>query len=157
MYPQDDVYRDGRSRTRSCESKRETVFLRMIEGAHPAGMSEVCESLFETMGYGPLRKFREADGGAAAFEAYAEVVCREMAQKLLGPAFADSNPEDLKSGAVALFGHAVFLNAVAFALACAAGADAETRDSLLDMDLGETHGILMDLASGKCQHMSVPN
>ena len=34
------------------ESKVESLYLRMVTSSHPAGMSEVCESLFETMGYG---------------------------------------------------------------------------------------------------------
>ena len=48
---------------------------------------------------------------------------------------------------LALFGHAVFLNAIAFALALSAGADAPTQDALLDMDLGETQGILVEASS----------
>ena len=31
------------------------IFLRMIEGLHPAGMSAVCEDLFDELGYGPVR------------------------------------------------------------------------------------------------------
>lgn len=38
---------------------------------------------------------------------------------------------------VALFGHAVFLNAIAFKVAQAAGASEDMKNVLLDMDLGE--------------------
>ena len=50
-------------RTETEEQKVGSVYLRMVAGVHPAGMSEPCEALFETMGYGPLRVFFEAEGG----------------------------------------------------------------------------------------------
>ena len=34
------------------ESKGGEVFLRMVESLHPAGMSTICEDLFDKMGYG---------------------------------------------------------------------------------------------------------
>ena len=45
------------------EEKGGEVFLRMVESLHPAGMSTTCEDLFDTMGYGPLRKFHDAPEG----------------------------------------------------------------------------------------------
>lgn len=45
----------------------------------------------------------------------------------------------------ALFGHAVFLNSIAHAVAVAAGAPQEGIDLILDLDLGETEGILVPL------------
>ena len=50
-------------RTETEEQKVGSVYLRMVAGVHPAGMSEPCEALFETLGYGPLRVFFEAEGG----------------------------------------------------------------------------------------------
>ena len=50
-------------RTETEEQKVGSIYLRMVAGVHPAGMSEPCEALFETMGYGPLRVFFEAEGG----------------------------------------------------------------------------------------------
>ena len=50
-------------RTETEEQKVGSIYLRMVAGVHPAGMSEPCEALFETMGYGPLRVFFEAAGG----------------------------------------------------------------------------------------------
>ena len=50
-------------RTETEEQKVGSIYLRMVAGVHPAGMSETCEALFETLGYGPLRVFFEAAGG----------------------------------------------------------------------------------------------
>ena len=50
-------------RTETEEAKAGSIYLRMVAGVHPAGMSETCEALFETLGYGPLRVFFEAAGG----------------------------------------------------------------------------------------------
>jgi hypothetical protein len=83
------------------ESKHQTLYLKMIEGVHPAGMSETCEHLFESMGYGPLRKFFEVEGGEAAFREYGDAVCREMSNSLAGPGFGEAVKDN---GCVALFG-----------------------------------------------------
>ena len=66
-------------RTETEEAKAGSIYLRMVAGVHPAGMSETCEALFETMGYGPLRVFFEAPGGEGAFQAYGDAVCAELA------------------------------------------------------------------------------
>ena len=46
------------------------ISLRMIESLHPAGTHDVCEDLFDELGYGPLRKFVEVNGGLKAFQEY---------------------------------------------------------------------------------------
>ena len=53
-----------------------------------------------------------------------------------------------EGGGLAVFGHAVFLNAIAYKVAQAAGASEAMRAALLDMDLGETEGIRIDLTGG---------
>ena len=58
--------------------------------------------------------------------------------------------------AVAVFGHAIWLNAVAYALATAAGLSDEQLDSVLDMDLHEAEAVLVPVYGGKIQHMVVP-
>ena len=126
-------------RTETEEQKVGSVYLRMVAGVHPAGMSETCEALFETMGYGPLRVFFEAAGGEDAFQAYGDAVCAELA--------AAAVPAG-EGGGLAVFGHAVFLNAIAYKVAQAAGASEAMRAALLDMDLGETEGIRIDLTGG---------
>ena len=125
-------------RTETEEQKVGSVYLRMVAGVHPAGMSETCEALFETLGYGPLRVFFEAAGGEDAFQAYGDAVCAELAGAAV--------PEG--PGGLAVFGHAVFLNAIAYKVAQAAGASEAMRAALLDMDLGETEGIRIDLTGG---------
>eukprot|EP00929_Paragymnodinium_shiwhaense_P088457 TRINITY_DN4876_c1_g1_i1.p1 TRINITY_DN4876_c1_g1~~TRINITY_DN4876_c1_g1_i1.p1 ORF type:complete len:461 (+),score=67.37 TRINITY_DN4876_c1_g1_i1:79-1461(+) len=123
-----------------------TLSLHMVEGIHPAGMSETCEAMFEKHGYGPLRKFFEMEGGALAFGDYAKDVCEQLAASL--PSAVGTPGEGAGGTCVAVFGHAVFLNAIAFQVARAAGCSTETEGSLLDMDLGETQGILVDLETG---------
>merc|ERR1719331_2751913 len=98
-------------RTETEEQKVGSVYLRMVAGVHPAGMSETCEALFETLGYGPLRTFFEAAGGEDAFQAYGDAVCAELA--------AAAVPGG-DGGGLAVFGHAVFLNAIAYKVAQAA-------------------------------------
>ena len=123
-------------RTETEEAKVGSVYLRMVAGVHPAGMSEVCEHLFENMGYGPLRTFFEAEGGQNAFQAYGDAVCAELAKAVPGGA----------GDGLAVFGHAVFLNAIAYEVACSAGASDDMKRTLLDMDLGETQGIRVALS-----------
>ena len=53
-----------------------------------------------------------------------------------------------EGGGLAVFGHAVFLNAIAYKVAQAAGASESMRAALLDMDLGETEGIRIELLGG---------
>eukprot|EP00440_Ansanella_granifera_P005329 gb/GFBE01005782.1/.p1 GENE.gb/GFBE01005782.1/~~gb/GFBE01005782.1/.p1 ORF type:complete len:457 (+),score=64.85 gb/GFBE01005782.1/:1-1371(+) len=122
------------------EQKVDTLGLRMVESVHPAGMSEICETLFETLGYGPLRKFYEAEGGEAAFRDYGDRVCLDIAAQttFLGEGVGSC---------LAVFGHAVFLNAIALEICLASGCGMESVEQLLDLDLGETQGILVDLAS----------
>lgn len=131
------------------DAKCETLFLQMVEGVHPAGMSEKCEELFDTMGYGPLRKFFDAPDGRSAFLDYGRRVAVEL----------EAVAKQLQAGAdgscLAVFGHAVFLNAIAFEIALAAGAESAVQDELLDMDLGETEGILLDLTTGRVEHKRV--
>ena len=55
---------------------------------------------------------------------------------------------DAKGSTVSVFGHAVFLNAIAYKVAQAAGASDDAKAALLDMDLGETEGIRIDLTGG---------
>ena len=123
-------------RTETEEQKVGSIYLRMVAGVHPAGMSEPCEALFETLGYGPLRVFFEAPGGEDAFQAYGDAVCAELAAAAVpdGP------------GGLAVFGHAVFLNAIAYKVSQAAGASDDAKAALLDMDLGETQGIRVSMS-----------
>lgn len=117
------------------------IFLRMVESLHPASMSQICEDLFDTLGYGPLRKFYDVDGGKDAFLDYAERVCAEITAKIGGPSFDRDAPD---GDTIAVFGHAVFLNSIVYAV-CNSYQLSQTDDVLLDVDLGETQGILVDI------------
>eukprot|EP01036_Dinobryon_divergens_P039403 gene39403-51938_t len=123
------------------------VFLRMVESLHPAGMSAICEDLFDNLGYGPLRKFFEVEDGREAFLKYANDVCEELSLKAGGPAVSNISSGDTLS----VFGHAVFLNAVAYAVA----EELNVRDAeyILDVDLGETEALLLDLESKSITHL----
>jgi hypothetical protein len=123
------------------------IFLRMVESLHPAGMSTICEDLFDTMGYGPLKKFFDADKGKEAFLTYAESVCGELAAKAGGPAVSSIDEGDT----FALFGHAVFLNAVVYAVSHQLGV--ELLDDILTVDLGEAEAIVLNLESKTFKHL----
>ncbi|KAJ1447403.1 hypothetical protein M885DRAFT_542872 [Pelagophyceae sp. CCMP2097] len=128
------------------EAKHDALYLRMVPGAHPAGMSATCEDLFDSLGYGPLRGFFAAqDGnGEQAFMSYADDVCSELAGALV--ACGDDGSTDT----IAVFGHAVFLNAIAYKCAQAFHASNEAKEILLDMDLEETQGILISVEGEAC-------
>ena len=123
------------------------VFLRMVESLHPAGMSTTCEDLFDKMGYGSLRKFFTVDQGQDAFEKYALTVCSELAAKSGGPAVSSLSDGDT----FAIFGHAVFLNAVVYLIAKASGVS--DLDIILDADLGEAEGLLLDITMKTVVHV----
>lgn len=129
------------------EEKGGDVFLRMVESLHPAGMSTICEDLFDTMGYGPLRKFFEAPDGKEAFLAYGQQVAAELSAKAGGPAMSAIDSGD----SFAMYGHAVFLNAVCYSIAAEVGI--EDLDFLLDVDLGEAEAIYMDLGAKTIKHL----
>lgn len=120
-----------------------TLELRNVSSIHPAGMNEFCETLFEQLGYGPLRKFFEYQEGCDNFRDYAARVCLELSEQISYG--LTGSPEN---DCFAMFGHAVFLNAIAVLLTEACGCSQETFDSLMDMDLGETEGILLDIETG---------
>ena len=124
-----------------------------ISGLHPASLKDTtaCEALFARFGYGPLRPYLDADGGEVAFGRYAQAVCCELAIKFR------LNPIQAEQGTyVAIFGHAVWLNSMAYAVATAAGLDEGELDTLLDLELEEAEAILVPLYGGEVQKMYVP-
>ena len=50
-----------------------------------------------------------------------------------------------------IFGHAVFLNAVAYAIANAA--NSRDAEDILDLDLGEAEALVLDLEIGAVDHL----
>jgi hypothetical protein len=93
-----------------------------------------------------LRKFFSVTGGEEAFVAYAERVCAELAAKADGPRM-----DRLDGTVFGIFGHAVFLNAVVYAIAKVVGV--ADMDALLDADLGEAEGLLLDLSAKTITHL----
>ena len=91
------------------------------------------------------------EGGEAAFAEYAEIVAGELqalANKMV------STP----GSTLSLFGHAVFLNAVAMMLCSKVwNADEATMNKLKDLDLGEAEGIVLVSTGSSCtlEHKSV--
>mmetsp|Transcript_24929 Transcript_24929/g.56143 ORF Transcript_24929/g.56143 Transcript_24929/m.56143 type:complete len:237 (+) Transcript_24929:91-801(+) len=130
------------------EKGAETLHVGMVDAVHPAGTSEECETLFETLGYGPLRSFFEAQGGQVAFLQYGELAAGRICDHLQGPLMGEMGD---RGSCVAVFGHAVFLNAIAYVVSNAAGGAG--LETLLDMDLGETQGVLVSLSDGSCKHI----
>mmetsp|Transcript_17718 Transcript_17718/g.31583 ORF Transcript_17718/g.31583 Transcript_17718/m.31583 type:complete len:248 (-) Transcript_17718:405-1148(-) len=121
----------------------------LVPSLHPAGIAPKCEEMFDTLGYGPLTKFYGKDGGKEAFDAYAEIVAKELSD-IAGK--VSRNPGDTLS----CFGHAVFLNAVAVLVAERVwGASPDVIKQISEMDLGEAEGILLERKddSMACRHM----
>ncbi len=85
-------------------------------------------------------------GGEAAFTDYAEKVCAEI------QTIAQRNAQN-PGNTLSMFGHAVFLNAVALAIAKSWGADDVLVQKILQLDLGEAEGIMIERAQqgSSCQ------
>jgi len=116
----------------------------LLPSLHPAGIAPKCEELFDKNGYAPLAKFYAMEGGEAAFAEYAEIVAGELCG-LAGKVAS------MPGNTLSLFGHAVFLNAVAMMLCSKVwGADADTINKLKDLDLGEAEGIEVTQKGDSC-------
>jgi len=124
--------------------------MELVGSLHPAGIAPKCEALFDTHGYAPLAKFYGMEGGEEAFAEYGDVVCKELEAVAERVAMKKGNT-------LSCFGHAVFLNAAAMQLIKTWGAEEATVKQLVDLDLGEAEGILIERAGDKCsiKHMSV--
>jgi hypothetical protein len=122
------------------------ISLRMVETLHPAGMSDTCEDLFDEMGYGPLSKYFAVMGGKEAFFTYGEKVCEEMNMKISGPAVGS-----MLGDSMAIFGHAVFINAVAFI--AATQWNISNASDILEYDLGEADAILVDKRNNRVEYL----
>ena len=118
------------------------VSIVMCPSLHPAGINARCEELFDRLNYGPLTKFFKEDGGREAFAAYADVVIGELLPLVQGI------PEGSKGDCIALFGHAVFHNAVAYRIAGFWGLSGESLTDLEELDLGESEGLWITNSGG---------
>ena len=89
-------------------------------------------------------KFYAMEGGKDAFAEYAEIVAGEL--------FDLANKvRTVPGNTLSLFGHAVFLNAVAMMLVEKVwGGDEPTISKLTTLDLGEAEGILVEKHGESC-------
>jgi broad specificity phosphatase PhoE len=117
-----------------------------------------CEKMFGKLGYGTLNTYY-ADTSVEGCEGKGREIFRGFMDKVTGElhelisAGIEGFPDT--GDTVAVFGHAVFLNAVAVAVAEAM--DIEGADeTIAEMDLGEAEGIMCDNAgAGKVELCSV--
>lgn len=136
----------------SSESVAFAVTSELVGSLHPAGIAPACEELFDTHGYAPLAKFYGMAGGKEAYAEYGEIVCKELA------AVVDKVKHN-QGNTISVFGHAVFLNAVAMQLMLACGASAVEVQKATEVDLGEAEGFAVDIGAGAtsatCTHFSL--
>jgi hypothetical protein len=108
--------------------------------------------LFLQKGFTPLRAMLDAEGGETAFGMYAEQACKELYTK-----FRSHGKGVEKATYTCIFGQAPFVNAIAHAVACAAGAPTEWLEEMLNYDLREAEAILVPLFGGPMvQHLKRP-
>ena len=81
------------------------------------------------------------DGGKEAYAEYGEIVCKELAA-------AVDKVKHNQGNTVTVFGHAVFLNAIAMQLLLACGGDAGEVKKAEEVDLGEAEGFSVDIGPG---------
>lgn len=127
-----------------CGSSESVAFAATSElcgSLHPADIAPACEALFDKHGYAPLAKFYAMEGGKEAYAEYGEIVCKELVQVV-------DRVKHNQGDTITVFGHAVFLNAIAMQLLLACGGSAEEVQKCTDVDLGEAEGLLVSLGSG---------
>ena len=112
-----------------------------IESLHPgSGGHAVAEEIGQQKLGLPLRELLDAEGGETAFGLYAEAACEEITAK-----FRAIDDKSERATYVAAFGHPGFVTSVAYAVATAAGVDGAALDTMLDLDLDDSDGILVPL------------
>ena len=120
---------------------------------HPSRSGTMeCEKMFDSLGYGTLNRYfadQTVEGcegrGEEIFRGYMTKVSDELRQ-VLEAGMATVDMRSTSGDTIAVFGHAVFLNALAVAVGEAMGIP-NAKDLVGGMDLGETQGIMVDGAS----------
>ena len=124
---------------------------------HPSRSGTLeCEKMFDSLGYGTLNRYF-ADQSVVGCEGRGEEIFRgymsKATEELRDVLVAGMPTVDMRSKSgdtLAVFGHAVFLNALAVAVGEAMGL-ANAKDLVGGMDLGETQGIMVDGAAKTIQ------
>ena len=115
-----------------------------------------CEKMFSAIGHGTLRRFFEDSNigvdGAAAFRNYGcDVGGGTGRQTNLAAALRAAARNSANGGdSVCVYGHSVFLNAVALHTAESLGCSIEVANTILDVDLGEAQGIELTRTESGC-------
>ena len=123
----------------------------LVESLHPHSSAHAhCELLFAQQGVAPLRAYLDSEGGEESFGRYAEAAADELTTL-----FRAHGKGREQGTYIAAFGQSVFLNAVAHAVAAAAGAPTEILDKVLEIELGEAEGILVPLFGGPVVQLSL--
>ena len=117
---------------------------------HPARSGTPdCEKMFDSLGYGTLNRYF-ADTSVEGCEGRGKEVFRHYMNKVTGELHELLSEGKEGMGAegdtVAVFGHAVFLNAVAVAVGEAMGID-NAMEVVGSLDLGEAQGIMCDASA----------
>ena len=100
----------------------------LVPSLHAAGHHAAAETLFAQLRSGALLSFVDADGGEQAFGEYAELACAELTA-----AFRAKAKERETRSYVSVFGDSVYINAVAHAVASAAGAPPTILDKVIEI------------------------
>jgi len=122
---------------------------------HPARSGTPdCEKMFDKLGYGTLDRYF-ADTSVEGCEGRGKQVFRHYMNKVTGELHEVIAAGLVEAGGgsgdtVAVFGHAVFLNAVAVAVGEAMGID-NAGELVGGMDLGETQGIMCNASAKKIE------
>ena len=104
-----------------------------------------CEKMFEQLGYGTLNTFF-ADTSVPGCEGRGREIFRGYVAKVTGELHGLFAAGLGAGDTVAVFGHAVFLNAVAIAVGEAMSID-KAEELVAAMELGEAQGIMCDSAA----------
>ena len=129
---------------------------------HPSRSGTLdCEKMFDALGYGTLNRYyadttvEGCEGrGEEIFRGYMNKVTTELRDVLV----AGMPAVDMRSktgDTLAVFGHAVFLNAVAVAVA-EAMAIPQADDVVAVLELGEAQGILCDASAKSVTLLTAP-
>jgi broad specificity phosphatase PhoE len=115
-----------------------------------------CEKMFDSLGYGTLKRYfadtsvQGCEGrGEEVFRQYMAKVTAELAE-VLTAGLPTVEMRSSSGNTVAIFGHAVFLNALAVAVGEAMGIG-NAMELVGGMDLGETQGIMCDASAKTIQ------
>jgi len=114
------------------------VSMILVPSLHPHNQTPQIHKLFDKLGYASLQKYLEELGGEDAVNSYAYIVMEDLLDCFSRISAAT------RGDTLTVFGHAVFLNAVARRIAGSMKMSQEYIKLLDEIDLGEGEGILLE-------------